>query len=66
MKSKYYPLYEFMEASLGSYHSFTWHSIWAARDLLDKGTSWRDENGQMINIWNDAWLLYLGEGKIRN
>lgn len=36
--------------------SFTWHSIWNVRSLLEKGTSWRIGNDELTNIWNDAWL----------
>ncbi|KAA3482607.1 RNA-directed DNA polymerase reverse transcriptase family protein [Gossypium australe] len=40
MKAKYFPKGEFMSARLGSYPSYTWRSIWGARQLLEKETGW--------------------------
>ncbi|KAA3469447.1 reverse transcriptase [Gossypium australe] len=65
MKIKYYPRVDFMSASLGSYPYFTWHSIWGARSLLEKGTRWRIGNGEATNIWNDAWLPTPRDGRIK-
>ncbi|KAA3479816.1 reverse transcriptase-like protein [Gossypium australe] len=31
IKAKYFPKGKFMSAGLGSYHSYTWRSIWGAR-----------------------------------
>ncbi|MBA0612839.1 hypothetical protein Godav_013388, partial [Gossypium davidsonii] len=46
-----------------AYPSFTWRSIWNAHRLLEDGTSWRIENDELTNIWNNAWLPTLGDGK---
>ncbi|KAH1098341.1 hypothetical protein J1N35_015262 [Gossypium stocksii] len=37
-----------------------------ARLHVKKEIGWKAENGASINIWNDAWLSGLGEGRIRN
>ncbi|KAA3474875.1 reverse transcriptase [Gossypium australe] len=42
--------------NVGSYPSFTWHSICSARELIENGLLWRVGNGCDINIWNDPWL----------
>ncbi|KAG8480403.1 hypothetical protein CXB51_025112 [Gossypium anomalum] len=65
MKAKYFPKANFMSAKLGSYPSYTWHSIWGARQLLKEGMGWQIGNGDSINIWNDSWLPGPGSGRIR-
>ncbi|KAA3474504.1 reverse transcriptase [Gossypium australe] len=65
MKSKYFSRGDFMSARLGSYPSFTWRSILGARHILEEGLSWRVGNGEEINIWNDAWILEPGNGRIQ-
>ncbi|KAK5819441.1 hypothetical protein PVK06_024441 [Gossypium arboreum] len=64
MKTKYYPNSEFLKASLGSHPSYTWRSIWSARGLLEEGLGWRVDNSKSINVWNEAWVLGLGPGRI--
>ncbi|KAA3484157.1 Cyclopropane-fatty-acyl-phospholipid synthase [Gossypium australe] len=36
--------------------SYTWKSIWAAKDVLRKGLIWRVGTGTNISINNDAWV----------
>lgn len=40
MKAKYYAHTDFMNATLGSYPLYTWHSVWTARRLLEQGCGW--------------------------
>ncbi|KAA3451689.1 reverse transcriptase [Gossypium australe] len=65
MKAKYFPKEKFMSAGLCSYPSYTWRSIWGARQLLEEGIGWRDGNVDAINIWNDIWLPGPGSGRIQ-
>ncbi|KAK5811335.1 hypothetical protein PVK06_026664 [Gossypium arboreum] len=49
---------------LGSYPSYTWRSIWEAKQLLEEGVGWRMGDDIAVNIWNDAWLLRFGNGRV--
>ncbi|KAA3463976.1 reverse transcriptase [Gossypium australe] len=64
MKAKYFPTGDFMSANLGSYPSYTWRSIWEARQILEEGVGWRIGNGESVNIWNDRWLPGPGSGRV--
>jgi hypothetical protein len=43
-------------ATLGNRHSYTWRSIWQAKELLSQGLIWRVGDGKSIKIWEDCWL----------
>lgn len=59
MREKYFSNGSFMhaQAQLGSRPSYSWRSIFQAREVLDRGLIWRVGNGEDINIWGDKWLL---------
>ncbi|KAG8472055.1 hypothetical protein CXB51_036938 [Gossypium anomalum] len=65
MKAKYFSKGEFMSARIGPYPSYTWRSIWGARRLLEEGLGWRIGNGKNVDIWNDAWLPGVGNGRVQ-
>ncbi|KAK6119136.1 hypothetical protein DH2020_047112 [Rehmannia glutinosa] len=56
LKAKYYPNGNFLTASIGYKPSFTWRSIVAGREIIQKGTRWLIGNGAKIRIWKDPWL----------
>ncbi|KAA3461389.1 reverse transcriptase [Gossypium australe] len=56
MKAKYFSKRRIHECRL---------SIWGARQLLEEGIGWRIGNGNAVNIWNDAWLPGLGNGRVQ-
>jgi hypothetical protein len=56
LKAKYFPQTSFLEAKLGSKPSYTWRSIFNARELLVEGLQWRVGDGQSIKIWGEKWL----------
>lgn len=56
-KSKYIPNCDVLNAIPKANASFTWKSIWAAKDLLCEVIRWRVGNGDNIDIWNDKWIL---------
>jgi hypothetical protein len=56
LKAKYFPNSSFFEASLGSWPSFAWRSIFNSRDLLQQGPMWRVGDGSFIKLWGDRWL----------
>ncbi|XVE81545.1 hypothetical protein DITRI_Ditri15bG0073400 [Diplodiscus trichospermus] len=45
-----------MDAGLGNNPSSTWHNIWRAKEVLDRGLRWRVGNGESIRTWYDKWL----------
>ncbi|KAK5811006.1 hypothetical protein PVK06_026323 [Gossypium arboreum] len=65
MKAKYFPRGDFLSAGLGSYPSFTWQSIWSARQILEDGIGWRVGNGESINIWSDSWVPIPRSGRVQ-
>ena len=56
LKAKYFPLCEFVEASLGNNPSFSWRSIMFAQMVVKEGLRWRVGNSTNIYIWGDKWL----------
>ncbi|KAA3490760.1 reverse transcriptase [Gossypium australe] len=56
LKAKYFPNDQFLNSRLGNSCSYTWKSIWAAKDVLRKGLIWRVGTGTNISINNDAWV----------
>ncbi|KAA3472533.1 reverse transcriptase [Gossypium australe] len=56
LKAKYFPNDQFLNSRMGNSYSYTWKSIWAAKDVLWKGLIWRVGTGTNISINNDAWV----------
>lgn len=64
LKARYFSHSNFMSASLGSYPSLTWRSIWSAQGLIEGGMGWRVGTRSHINIWNDPQLPLLGPTRV--
>ncbi|KAH1108060.1 hypothetical protein J1N35_011828 [Gossypium stocksii] len=43
---------------------FTWRSICSARDLIAEEILWHLSSGDSVNMWNDLWLLGLGNNRL--
>lgn len=56
LKSKYFPHYDFSQATLGNNPSFTWRSLMAAQDIVKYGLRWRIGNDERVRVWGDKWL----------
>ena len=56
-KARYFPYSSFFNARLGSNPSFTWRSIDATKDLLQKHSRLWVRNGTGILVTTDPWLL---------
>ncbi|GMI75734.1 hypothetical protein like AT4G29090 [Hibiscus trionum] len=65
LKARYYPTSDFLSANLGSNPSYIWRSLWSAKGLIERGIGWRVGSGRNINIWNDAWLPGIGDGRVK-
>lgn len=55
-RARYYPNGNFLQADLGSNHSFIWRSVVEARSVVRMGARCRVGNETRINILNDPWL----------
>ncbi|KAL0428044.1 UNVERIFIED_CONTAM: putative mitochondrial protein [Sesamum latifolium] len=64
VQAKYYPDSDFLNANSGGKPSYTWLSILATRDLIQRGTRWRVGDGSRINIISDPWLPKLVSFKL--
>ncbi|KAK9270863.1 hypothetical protein L1049_026449 [Liquidambar formosana] len=56
LKARYFPHCSFLSSSLGSLPSFSWRSIWGAKETLGRGVRWRIGNGKSVDIWKEKWL----------
>ena len=53
LKAKYFPRSSFMRAELKAGASYTWRSIMAGRQVLEKGLRFQVGNGADISVWFD-------------
>uniref|UniRef100_A0A803LRS4 Reverse transcriptase n=1 Tax=Chenopodium quinoa TaxID=63459 RepID=A0A803LRS4_CHEQI len=60
LKVRYFKHSDFIEARRGFDPSYSWRSIWGAKNLLLDGLRWRVGDGSLIKVWEDAWLLNFG------
>ena len=49
-KAKYFPIGDFLKATLGSNPSFTWQSVFPSLLLLKQGIHWRIGNATQIDF----------------
>ncbi|XP_018463849.2 uncharacterized protein LOC108835040 [Raphanus sativus] len=57
LRSRYYPMGEFLDAKLGSRPSYAWRSILFGRELLVKGIRHNVGTGETIKVWTEKWLF---------
>ncbi|KAA3481221.1 reverse transcriptase [Gossypium australe] len=50
LKAKYFPNDQFLNSRLGNSSSYTWKSIWAAKDVLRKGLVWHVDTARILRI----------------
>ncbi|BFG14167.1 hypothetical protein CerSpe_004410 [Prunus speciosa] len=58
-RAKYYPGSDFLLAPEGNNPSFCWRSIFAAKQVLERGMRWQVGNGSSIRVWFDKWIPRL-------
>lgn len=63
LKARYFSRTNFLSAKLGTYSSFTWRSILAAKELIEASSGQRIGIGQNMNIQNDVWITGHGSGR---
>ncbi|XP_074302792.1 putative mitochondrial protein AtMg00310 [Silene latifolia] len=56
LKAKYFPNTSYTEADIGANPSYTWRSIWEARDVVKLGARKRVGNGKDTRVWSDPWI----------
>ncbi|KAL0416664.1 UNVERIFIED_CONTAM: hypothetical protein Slati_3498300 [Sesamum latifolium] len=56
LKHKYFPNNSFFGSRLGASPSYTWKSLWGARDVLAAGMRWRVGDGSSIMIIGHPWI----------
>ena len=56
-QARYYPNSTFLNASLGTNPSNTWHSIWTSINLLRKHCRFCVGDGSRVLVNRDPWLL---------
>lgn len=55
-KARYFPNYDFLDATLGPNPSYSWRSLWSSQNLLKEGTCWCIGSGHTINVLGSPWL----------
>ena len=55
-QAKYFPNGDFLSATLGTKPSYAWRSLFAAQQIVRKGSRWRIGNRAKVRIWGDRWL----------
>lgn len=56
LKAKYFPRSIFLDLGMGVNPSYSWRSMWEAKDVLGRGVRWWIGNGRSVGIWKDKWL----------
>ena len=56
LRAWYYPRGDFMNATMGSKPIFTWRSLMAGKEVLEKGVIRRMGNGLSIDVREHAWI----------
>lgn len=63
-RARYFPHGNIWKATVGSYPSYGWRSVWGSKGLLRDGARWRIGDGKDIRVWEDAWLDGPGSGRV--
>lgn len=63
-KAKYFKDGNFLDAQLGASPSFTWRSVWEAKEVVSAGVCWKIGSGENINITGQPWLANVDNSYI--
>ena len=64
LKAKFFPMCDFVQATIDTNPSYTWWSVMAAQPLIRDGMRWRVGNGTNIWILGDKWLPTASTHKV--
>lgn len=56
LKARYYPHCSLFEADRKGGSSYTWSSLWEAKESMKPGVRWVLGDGNSISIYGDKWL----------
>jgi hypothetical protein len=56
-RARYFPNFDFIEASIGHNLSYVWRSIWSSKSVIKGGSRWSIGTRENINIWDQNWLM---------
>ncbi|XP_074310062.1 putative mitochondrial protein AtMg00310 [Silene latifolia] len=56
LKGKYFGDRSFVDVELGHNPSYTWRSIWEAREVVMRGVRRRIGDGWSTSVWLDPWI----------
>ncbi|CAA7016072.1 unnamed protein product [Microthlaspi erraticum] len=56
LKSRYFPVSDFLNVGLGNRPSYGWRSISFGKDLLSEGLVKKVGNGASTNVWSELWI----------
>ncbi|XP_074321452.1 uncharacterized protein LOC141657962 [Silene latifolia] len=56
LKGKYFPTSSFMDAEIGINPSYTWRSIFGAKEVMGLGIRRRVGSGMDVRVWMDPWV----------
>lgn len=65
LKVKYFEKQSILEAIAPRNSSWFWQSILTAKNLKKKGSTIRIRDGKSINIWQDKWIPFGEDGRVK-
>lgn len=63
-KSRYFKHTDVMDAGIGSNPSYIWRSLCWSHELLELGLRWRIYDGNIVQIYQDAWIPSLTSDRL--
>lgn len=65
LRAKYFEKEGLMKAKVPSNASWFWKRIGSTREVIEWGLRKRGGDGKSINIWEDRWMQFNEDGRIK-